>query len=205
LLARGTAFVDEAQKLRNDLQKESNNAASLLDAIGKWWNGNSTTSTSEPATTKSATEPKTESTSQPEPPILSKQPVPLQAPSTTESAKLVSSSSPTEQSPIAPKSPALTSDELLLRNLGASEFTEPIVSSQPEPTVSLVPLSASRDRFQRRSASERTIRPPDLLLNTTMEAPSQKAATLFSPQERQPATKWDPKIWAQSLEGTKTL
>ena len=205
--ARGTALVDEAQQLRDDLNQKSNNAASLLDAIGKWWKGDSTKST-----TDTQTEKKSEPEKTPEPPIIAKQAPSLSALSTMpppvmESAKLTAPSLTAEQPLVLPKPPVLTSDERLIRNLVASETANQnpfdghnrVMDSSVTPSP--IPLSSPRNRFLRRLVAER---PPERLLSTVKEAPAAPtAALLFSPQLRQSSTNWDPKTWAQSLETTR--
>lgn len=54
LFSRSNAVLDELQSLRDDFHQETSGAASLLDAIGKWWNGSgndekATTETSVPS------------------------------------------------------------------------------------------------------------------------------------------------------------
>ena len=195
LFARGAALVDEAQQLRDELTQKSNNAASLLDAIGKWWSGSSTPTETVPPLSKAEPEKKIESSSQSEPSTLAKQPISLQPPPIMESAKLTMPSPIDEQAAILPKPPALTSEEQAIRNLASfGQTLQP--TSSPE-TQSTVPFSSSHNRFLFRLASERS---PDRLLKAAKEAPSPTAASLFSPQRRQSTLNWDPKIWAQSLE-----
>ena len=199
-LAQGVALVDEAQKLRDDLKRESNNASSLLDAIGKWWNGDSSTTKPE-----AEEETKVEAEKLPETPVFAKQPLSLQPPPLAESAKLTSPSLSTDHLPVLPKTSSWASEEQAIRNLASlASVTPEAIPSTPSapsaPSASSVPLSLPRDRFLRRMALERT---PERLLTAVKEAPSPKAAALYSPQQRQPAANWDPKTWAQSLENVK--
>jgi len=205
LFTRSATLVDEAQQLRDDLNQKSNNAASLLDAIGKWWNGSSktpTTTTPEPATAKVEPEKKIELEKQTEAPVIAKQSISLQPPPITESVKLTSPLPPTETSSILPSPSALPADEQLIRNFTSSESAASV--SLAVAGQSSVPMSSTKDRFLQRLASDGAIRPTDRLLSMTKEAPATKAAALFSPQQRPTPMKWDPKSWAQSLEGAKT-
>ncbi len=226
LFARGAAWVDEAQKLREDLQKESNNASSLLDAIGKWWNGSSTPSTTAPSTSKAETEKKIESAVQSaaaffsSPPTIPSAPAPStptaavqktvlknELSSVAESIKPTTLASPADQTPILPSTPGVPSDEQLISKIASTATipSQPQFSASTNEAVAIpttVPLSSHRGRFLQRLTSGEAVRTPAQLLSTAKEGNSSKAATLFSPQQRPTSTQWDPKTWAKSLEST---
>jgi len=200
LFARGTALIDEAQQLRDDVNQKSNNAVSLLDAIGKWWSGDSTKSATKPPTTQTELEKKIE----PEPPIIAKQAPSLStlSPPVVEPAKSTSPPLIAEQSPAWSNSSALPSDERLIRNMAVSEAASPLTEQNSSPaSLSSIPLSSPKDRFLQRLVAERS---PESLLSAAKEAPAPKAAALFSPRPRLSSTNWNPTTWAQSLETTKS-